>query len=109
MRLQPLLDSVEANVRVGPPRSQAEQPRIARHLSCQANQSGLLQASFCIGVTPSQDRAGMLLSSAADLLGLLVNCQVNQALHCKAKGLGQALKPAYSKVQPVHMEHAARR
>ena len=60
MRLQPLLDSVEANVRVGPPHSQAEQPRIARHLSCQANQSGLLQASFCIGVTPSQDRAGML-------------------------------------------------
>ena len=60
VRLQPLLDSVEANVRVGLQRGQGEQPRIARHLSCQANQSGLLQASFCIGVTPSQDRTGLL-------------------------------------------------
>ena len=62
MRLQPLLDNVQASTTSDEPvRPRA---RVARHLSCQATQSGLLQASFCIGVRPSTARAGAPLHLA---------------------------------------------
>lgn len=57
VRLQPLVESVQPNTSVEPPAQ--SQARVARHLSCQATQSGLLQASFCIGVLPSRTRAGV--------------------------------------------------
>ena len=58
VRLQPLLDGVQANTTSDEPAR--PRSRVARHLSCQATQSGLLQASFCIGVRPSTARAGVL-------------------------------------------------
>ena len=57
VRLQPLLESVRPNTSVEP--LAQSQARVARHLSCQATQSGLLQASFCTGVLPSRMRAGV--------------------------------------------------
>lgn len=56
VRLQPLVESVQPNTSVEP--SAQSRSRVARHLSCQAK-SGLLQASFCIGVLPSGTRAGV--------------------------------------------------
>ncbi len=65
MRLQPLLDGVQPNTSSDEPAR--PRSRVARHLSCQATQSGLLQASFCIGVRPSPARAGMLLIRQGDM------------------------------------------
>ena len=62
MRLQPLLDNIQANTTSGEPAR--PRSRVARHLSCQATQSGLLQASFCIGVRASTARAGVLMHLA---------------------------------------------
>ncbi len=58
VRLQPLLDAVQASTTSNEPAR--PRSRVARHLSCQATQSGLLQASFCIGVRPSTACAGVL-------------------------------------------------
>lgn len=63
VRLQPLLDNVPASTTASDEPAQAR-ARVARHLSCQATQSGLLQASFCIGVRPSTARAGAPLQLA---------------------------------------------
>lgn len=70
MRLQPLLDSVQANSSFEQPPEGG--PRVARHLSCQATQSGLLQASFCIGVTASRERTGAFCLAACRLCTLVL-------------------------------------